>query len=92
MQWDLIQMVGFICMTPASWASDTVLHERWGAYVNNQSTFHWPHHFISGTRATYDLPSNNLSNLSQHQRNLIGAWTSPPETLMNDKKSEQTEN
>eukprot|EP00558_Chaetoceros_sp_UNC1202_P008450 CAMPEP_0197238956 /NCGR_PEP_ID=MMETSP1429-20130617/5455_1 /TAXON_ID=49237 /ORGANISM="Chaetoceros sp., Strain UNC1202" /LENGTH=439 /DNA_ID=CAMNT_0042698247 /DNA_START=3 /DNA_END=1322 /DNA_ORIENTATION=+ len=78
-QWDLIRMAAYICMTPASWASEDALQRRWEAYINNMTTSHWPYHLSGGTRGPWDMPKNDPADMSLCQRRLIGASMEPPE-------------
>jgi len=56
LQWELIRQVGYVCMTPASFASQDILLKRQDAFVNNISTSHWPHKFVMGGHALPDTP------------------------------------
>jgi hypothetical protein len=43
---ELVRMVGYVCMTPARWATYDVLARRRAAFAAKQTTSHWPHDFI----------------------------------------------
>eukprot|EP00592_Proboscia_alata_P024535 CAMPEP_0194448020 /NCGR_PEP_ID=MMETSP0176-20130528/129335_1 /TAXON_ID=216777 /ORGANISM="Proboscia alata, Strain PI-D3" /LENGTH=325 /DNA_ID=CAMNT_0039274945 /DNA_START=1048 /DNA_END=2025 /DNA_ORIENTATION=- len=81
--WDLIRMVGYICMTPHFLgATNDVLDKRWEAFVNNVTTSHWPHAFNGGTNGPYDMPPNDMAAIDDRQRRLIGANREPPSCLI----------
>ncbi|CAK9093249.1 unnamed protein product [Durusdinium trenchii] len=42
-EWQLLREVGYVCMTPAAWASDETLEQRRKAFEEGISTSHWPH-------------------------------------------------
>eukprot|EP00929_Paragymnodinium_shiwhaense_P002828 TRINITY_DN10313_c0_g1_i1.p1 TRINITY_DN10313_c0_g1~~TRINITY_DN10313_c0_g1_i1.p1 ORF type:complete len:397 (-),score=69.87 TRINITY_DN10313_c0_g1_i1:322-1512(-) len=69
---ELLRQVAYVCMTPAAWASQEVLRRRQEAYVQNTSTSHWPHKFVSGGSAPPDTPPNDPTCISAEQRLLIG--------------------
>jgi len=71
-QWDLIRQVGYVCMTPAKFASQETLSKREDAFVNNVSTSHWPHKMVMGGHALPDTPLKDPTAISQEQRALIG--------------------
>ena len=43
---ELLRMVGYVCMTPARWATYDVLARRRAAFAAKQTTSHWPHEFV----------------------------------------------
>lgn len=70
--WELLRQAGYVCMTPAAWAPDSVLRERQEAFVHGISTSHWPHKFVVAGRALPDTPLRDLDSLGPAQRALIG--------------------
>ena len=64
--------VGYVCMTPAAWASEEVLKKRRWGYVSNTSCSHWPHTFQVGGHAVPGMPDNDPMAISAVQRALIG--------------------
>lgn len=78
-KWELIRMAGYICMTPAAWASDEVLKNRWDSYVNNVTTSHWPHISTNRVRPNH-LRMNDPNNISLDQQRLIGGSMEPHST------------
>jgi len=74
---DLLRVVGYICMTPASWAPDGVLANRKDAFINNIGTNHWPHEYHPSEPP--HLSPNNWRNVSDSQRHLI---VGPSSTLL----------
>lgn len=69
---ELIRQAGYVCMTPARFATQEVLRKRQDAFVNNISTSHWPHRFVAAGCALPDTPRNDPASISQEQRALIG--------------------
>jgi len=43
--WALIRLVGYVCMTPAAFATPEVLRQRRRAVIDNVTSTHWPHVF-----------------------------------------------
>jgi len=70
--WQPIRQVGYVCMTPRKFASNDVIDKRKDAFVNNGSTSHWPHKFVSGTPALPTATQNDPEKISKAQRLLIG--------------------
>jgi hypothetical protein len=69
----LLRVVGYVCMTPASWASAEILDQRKHAYLNNETVDHWPHEF-HGTCATclWPPPKSWHATSEEHKRMIIG--------------------
>lgn len=70
--WELIRMVGYVCMTPAKAATQDTLAKRVDAYVNHISTSHWPHDFVGAGKALPDTPPHDVDAIGPEQRKLIG--------------------
>lgn len=70
--WQPIRQVGYVCMTPRKFASADVIEKRKDAFVNNGSTSHWPHKFVSGGPALPTTPQKDPETISKEQRLLIG--------------------
>jgi hypothetical protein len=65
----LLRVVGYVCMTPASWATQDVLSKRKVAFLENMTLDHWPHE-------VHDLgpscpPSNKWSDASDMQKHMV---------------------
>ena len=62
----VLRACAYVCMTPLAWASKETLEARRAAFINNESTTHWPHIFTSagGKACAHYLPLNNLSVLT----------------------------
>jgi hypothetical protein len=71
-KWELIRQVGYVCMTPARFASEEILLKRQEAFVNNISTSHWPHKVVMGGHALPDTPLKDPAAITKEQRELIG--------------------
>jgi ectoine hydroxylase-related dioxygenase (phytanoyl-CoA dioxygenase family) len=69
--WKLIRQVGYVCMTPASFATKEVIEARKGCFVDGHSNSHWPHACVIGSAG---IPGNELDPeaISSEQRALIG--------------------
>eukprot|EP00746_Dinoflagellata_sp_MGD_P002958 gnl/MRDRNA2_/MRDRNA2_105771_c0_seq1.p1 gnl/MRDRNA2_/MRDRNA2_105771_c0~~gnl/MRDRNA2_/MRDRNA2_105771_c0_seq1.p1 ORF type:complete len:419 (-),score=72.76 gnl/MRDRNA2_/MRDRNA2_105771_c0_seq1:38-1294(-) len=67
---ELLRVVAYVCMTPASWAPQEVLAQRKNAFINKVGTNHWPHEYHPGEE-TLSLSSNEWSELSDKQKQLI---------------------
>ena len=70
--WALIRQVGYVCMTPATMATEATLEQRRMAFVDNISTSHWPHAFVMAGAALPGTPKGDPDNISKDQRALIG--------------------
>ena len=68
--WELIRMVAYVCMMPASLTSDVVVDQRWHAFENNLGSSHWTDRVVPC--GVNDLPLNSLVGLSEEKANLIG--------------------
>ncbi|CAK9090541.1 unnamed protein product [Durusdinium trenchii] len=71
-EWQLLREVGYVCMTPAAWASDETLEQRRKAFEEGISTSHWPHKFAIAGYPLPGMPPNDPQSISQEQRRLIG--------------------
>jgi len=68
----LIRQVGYVCMTPAAWATEEVLEQRRDAFIKNISTSHWPHIFVRGGGALPGTSDRDPALASPGQRAMIG--------------------
>lgn len=66
----LLRAVGYICMTPARFASGDVRKHRRTAYEYRVSTSHWPHQFDVGFAG--DEPPRSLRDASPEVIALVG--------------------
>jgi ectoine hydroxylase-related dioxygenase (phytanoyl-CoA dioxygenase family) len=66
----LLRAVGYVCMTPTSFASEEVLIGRRAAYEHRFSTSHWPHKLDLGTGS--DEPPQCLKDAPANVKALIG--------------------
>jgi ectoine hydroxylase-related dioxygenase (phytanoyl-CoA dioxygenase family) len=68
---ELLRVVAYVCMTPASWASSHTLEQRKQGFINNATTDHIPHEWHgAGDRLSW--PSRNTwGNVSFVQKRLI---------------------
>jgi len=70
--WQPIREVGYVCMTPRSFASSHILKKRREAFEQNISTSHWPHKFVVAGFGLPGMPPKDPLSISQEQRWLIG--------------------
>jgi len=70
-QWDLIRMVGYICMTPANMADEKTIQRRREVFTRSGSTNHWPHECHILGLAPARVKDKKLEDLSPEQRALI---------------------
>ena len=68
----LQRQVGYVCMTPARWATAETLARRRDAFVRGESTSHWPHEFVVAGVGLPDAPDNDPDAISPEQRRLVG--------------------
>lgn len=66
----LLRAVGYICMTPASFAPEDVRTNRRSAYEHRFSTSHWPHEFHIGQGS--EEPPRSLSTATPAVKALVG--------------------
>merc|ERR1719453_2965317 len=74
----LQRQVGYVCMTPARWATAETLARRRDAFVRGESTSHWPHEFVVAGVGLPDAPPNDPGAISAEQRQLIGFRSQGP--------------
>lgn len=74
---DLIRVAAYVCMTPASWASDDVLAQRKDASINNVTLDHWPHEFHGPCVVPPWPPANSWSDVPEPRKRMIVGATSP---------------
>lgn len=67
-EWELIRQVGYVCMTPARFASNLVLLQRQDAFVHSVSTSHWPHKFVMGDHLAMGLAISDDGHKSGHRK------------------------
>lgn len=70
--WDIIRLVGYICMTPRSFATPEILEKRKGAFKGQLTTTHWPQNCLITSRFVKDsepVPQN--FELSPEQLELV---------------------
>lgn len=70
--WQLTREVGYVCMTPRSFASTDILKKRIEAFEQNIGTSHWPHKFVAAGFGVPGMPPKDPLSISQEQRWLIG--------------------
>jgi hypothetical protein len=68
--WDLIRMVGYVCMTPASFASPEMIKKRLDLFKQSASTNHCPHD-IGVVEVPKHVPEQKLNQFTVEQQNLI---------------------
>jgi len=69
---EVLRAVGYVCMTPAAWASNEVLAARRNAFVGNAGTGHLPHELQGVEPAPPWLPPNSWSCADDAKRQLVG--------------------
>jgi len=69
---ELIRVCGYVCMTPASFASSDVLERRRAGFAQHASTTHWPHAWVPSGYAPAGTPPLDAATLPAAQRRLIG--------------------
>jgi hypothetical protein len=67
----LLRVVAYVCMTPASWASSDVLAQRKQGFLTNQTTDHLPHEWHGGDQTFSWPPLNTWEDTSLVQKHLI---------------------
>jgi hypothetical protein len=70
-EWDLIRMVGYICMTPASMADTKTIQRRLEVFTRSGSTNHWPHECHILGLAPKRVADKNINDLPLEQQHLI---------------------
>eukprot|EP00475_Leptophrys_vorax_P018720 TRINITY_DN2559_c0_g1_i1.p1 TRINITY_DN2559_c0_g1~~TRINITY_DN2559_c0_g1_i1.p1 ORF type:complete len:348 (+),score=95.29 TRINITY_DN2559_c0_g1_i1:44-1087(+) len=70
-QWDLIRLVGYVCMTPAAMANETTLKRRKEVFIRSGSTNHWPHECHILGLAPKRVPDKNWDETPQELRDLV---------------------
>jgi hypothetical protein len=83
----LLRATCYLCMTPAAWASPTVLRQRQLGFEHNLTTSHWPHEWVPIGGPVPHLPRNNPRRLSAAQRALIGYDRGVDETSSSEQGS-----
>lgn len=68
---ELLRVVGYVCMTPAGWASRDILGKRKDAFIHHVGTNHCPHEHHPGDPGQVVFPPNNWSSASDAQKRLI---------------------
>lgn len=68
---ELLRVVGYVCMTPASWAPEDVLRKRKDAFINKVGTNHWPHEHHPGDPGPLFLSPNDWGDVTDVHRHLI---------------------
>lgn len=61
----LLRIAGYVCMTPAAWASPRVLELRRQAFETKKTTTHWPH--------TYCATGDGLADAGERAGSLLKA-------------------
>jgi len=57
-KWELLRLIGYVCMTPTSFATRDVVKQRQEAVANQQGTSHWPQFFLPSGREQPPFESN----------------------------------
>ena len=69
---ELLRIAGYVCMTPASKATEEVLEKRREAFCGGFGTSHWPHEFNCRVAPLPGMPENNPNEASPETRRLVG--------------------
>lgn len=73
------RLVIYVCMTPKSWASEASIKKKQKAFLEQRTTYHWPHRpkLFSMKPQTYGKPLPNITKLpipilTDHGKSLAG--------------------
>jgi len=78
---ELLRVVAYVCMTPASWASSAVLAHRREGFLNNATIDHVPHEWHGGQDDLSWPPRKSWSDASPLQKRLISGKSAPDADL-----------
>eukprot|EP00928_Gymnodinium_smaydae_P027285 TRINITY_DN21144_c0_g1_i2.p1 TRINITY_DN21144_c0_g1~~TRINITY_DN21144_c0_g1_i2.p1 ORF type:complete len:406 (+),score=64.26 TRINITY_DN21144_c0_g1_i2:67-1284(+) len=65
---ELLRVVGYVCMTPAAWASQSVLDNRKNAFIRNVTLGHCPHECHADGEGPAWLPPKEFDDLDSIQK------------------------
>mmetsp|Transcript_5027 Transcript_5027/g.6388 ORF Transcript_5027/g.6388 Transcript_5027/m.6388 type:complete len:341 (-) Transcript_5027:328-1350(-) len=71
-KWELIRQVGYVCMTPASFATQEVLDSRKMSFQDGHSNSHWPHACVISGAGIPGVSGIDPESASKEQRDLVG--------------------
>ena len=83
----LLRLVGYVCMTPASWCPPTVRAKRAAAALELTTSTHWPHAFVpTGFRLPSMLPRTPADYSADEVRLILGNDSAWPAHLVRPRK------